>query len=128
MPKQKGFVETIIAVFVLTLGIIALFYFYKHNATQKPNAPSVETSIPTTKPTTVCTQEAKLCADGSYVAREGATCEFKACPIGTTPSPIAVKPCGGFGGESGEFACQTGYYCKYPSPMYPDASGICIKN
>lgn len=29
---------------------------------------------------TACTQEAKLCPDGSYVYREGANCEFKQCP------------------------------------------------
>ncbi len=28
----------------------------------------------------VCTMEAKLCPDGSYVGREGPKCEFKACP------------------------------------------------
>jgi len=27
-----------------------------------------------------CTQEAKLCPDGSYVSREGPNCEFSACP------------------------------------------------
>lgn len=29
---------------------------------------------------TVCTQEVKLCPDGSSVGREGPNCEFKACP------------------------------------------------
>lgn len=28
----------------------------------------------------VCTQEAKLCSDGSYVVRTGSNCEFSACP------------------------------------------------
>jgi len=28
----------------------------------------------------VCTQEAKLCPDGSYVGRSGSKCEFAACP------------------------------------------------
>ena len=27
-----------------------------------------------------CTQEAKLCPDGSYVGRTGPKCEFTACP------------------------------------------------
>ena len=27
-----------------------------------------------------CTQEAKQCADGSYVSRTGSNCEFAACP------------------------------------------------
>ncbi len=29
---------------------------------------------------TPCTQEAKLCPDGSYVGRTGPNCEFSACP------------------------------------------------
>ncbi len=28
-----------------------------------------------------CTQEAKLCPDGSYVGRQGPNCEFTACPV-----------------------------------------------
>lgn len=28
----------------------------------------------------VCTMDAKLCPDGSYVGREGPNCEFRACP------------------------------------------------
>jgi hypothetical protein len=28
----------------------------------------------------VCTLEAKLCPDGSYVGRTGPDCEFAACP------------------------------------------------
>lgn len=28
----------------------------------------------------MCTQEAKLCPDGSYVGRTGPNCEFAACP------------------------------------------------
>lgn len=34
---------------------------------------------PTPKPV-ACTQEAKLCPDGSYVGRTGPNCEFTACP------------------------------------------------
>jgi hypothetical protein len=33
----------------------------------------------------ICTMEAKLCPDGSYVGRGGPNCEFTACP---TPTPI----------------------------------------
>ncbi len=31
-----------------------------------------------------CTQEAKLCPDGSYVGRTGPNCEFTPCPTATT--------------------------------------------
>lgn len=44
---------------------------------------------PTTQQTTptACTQEAKLCSDGSFVGRTGPKCEFAPCP--TTPDPTA---------------------------------------
>lgn len=49
-----------------------------------------------TKPPTVidpiaCTQEVKLCSDGSYVSRDSANkCEFKACPKVPKPTPDPV--------------------------------------
>jgi len=38
----------------------------------------------------VCTMEAKLCPDGSYVGRTGPNCEFTPCP-GDTPEWLAIK-------------------------------------
>jgi len=38
------------------------------------------TAPTSTTPPKVCTQEAKLCSDGSYVGRTGPNCEFAACP------------------------------------------------
>lgn len=40
----------------------------------------------TTEPGTgyVCTQEAKICPDGTAVGRTGPSCEFAACPLATT--------------------------------------------
>lgn len=38
----------------------------------------------TPPPQTACTQEAKLCPDGSYVGRTGPNCEFSPCPSTTT--------------------------------------------
>jgi len=32
------------------------------------------------EPVVICTQDAKLCPDGSYVARQGPKCEFAECP------------------------------------------------
>lgn len=39
----------------------------------------VQSTIPVSSDTTVCTQDAQLCPDGSYVGRTGPKCEFK-CP------------------------------------------------
>ncbi len=37
-------------------------------------------------PTIACSQEAKLCPDGSYVSRTGPNCEYAPCPEGPTPT------------------------------------------
>ncbi len=79
MPKQIGFVETLVAIIVLALGITALYFFYNTIQKDKPNAPAVGNA------------------------------------------------CGGFAGEMGQYACTTGYYCKYPTPAIPDGQGICTK-
>lgn len=51
------------------------------DATPRCLMPESENMCPP-KPTgqTACTQEAKLCPDGSYVGRTGPNCEFAACP------------------------------------------------
>lgn len=50
----------------------------------------------TVSPDVVCTQEAKLCSDGSYVGRTGPNCEFAPCPSSNTtkpiPAPISLPP------------------------------------
>lgn len=52
--------------------------------------------------------------------------EDKPCGL-IANEPCGYKACGGFAGETGEFACPSGYYCKYPKPIYPDAQGVCVK-
>lgn len=39
---------------------------------------------------TACTEEAKICPDGSAVGRTGPKCEFAACPIPTTPPVLTA--------------------------------------
>jgi hypothetical protein len=40
---------------------------------------------------TACTQEAKLCPDGSYVGRTGINCEFATCPTPTSTTPAETS-------------------------------------
>ncbi len=49
-------------------------------------------SAPTSEPETLaCTQEARLCGDGSYVGRTGPDCSFAPCPeIKATTSPVTT--------------------------------------
>jgi len=39
-----------------------------------------------------CSQEAKLCSDGSYVSRTGPNCEFAACPAPASNQNNAIPP------------------------------------
>lgn len=39
----------------------------------------------------MCTMEAKLCPDGSYVGRTGPNCEFSACPSGNGPVSLEAR-------------------------------------
>jgi len=54
-----------------------------------------------------CTQEAKLCPDGSAVGRTGPNCEFSACP---SPNVLA-------GNCRTDRDCQDGYECIDASPV-----------
>ncbi len=54
---------------VLVLILVGGVVFYYTQA--KVSAPEVY----------VCTMDAKMCPDGSYVGRSGSNCEFTACPV-----------------------------------------------
>jgi len=75
--------------------------------TVKPKPTPVPIPIPTPIPTpnpVACTQEAKLCPDGSYVSRTGPNCEFSACPVtGSTSGNLCSGP--------GDLSCGPGYQC-----------------
>ena len=60
-------VPKIIAVWlaILFVGVLLFFIYYYLNPKEE---------------VTFCTQEAKLCPDGSYVGRSGTNCEFVKCP------------------------------------------------
>lgn len=57
---------------------------------------------------TICPQDAKMCADGSFVSRTGPSCTFAACPNGTTPPP----------------ATSTQRMCPPDAKMCPDGSFV----
>lgn len=68
----------------------------------------------------VCTADAKMCPDGSFVGRTGPRCQFAACPTGTstpnstTTQPVActmdAKMC-----PDGSFVGRTGPNCTFPA-------------
>lgn len=69
-----------------------------------------------------CTQEARICPDGTTVRRTGPNCQFPACPIVVqSPTPVPIV-CGGIKG----IICPDDLTCAFESKS-PDASGICVR-
>ena len=66
-----------------------------------------------------CTEEAKLCPDGTSVGRIGEDCEFEKCP--TSRVCLMNDDCVVFG-EEGD--CDCGCYNKDALPL--DAGGDCF--
>jgi hypothetical protein len=57
----------------------------------------------------ICTQEAKLCPDGSYVSRTGPNCEFAACPNANgAVCTQDAKQC-----PDGSYVSRTGPNCEF---------------
>ncbi len=63
-------------VVILLVAVFAGYIIY----TNWPESPTNQNTNPTSTEPVVCTMEAKLCADGSYVGRTGPKCEFAPCP------------------------------------------------
>ncbi len=89
--NKKITILTVIIVLALGGGI---YYFLVKNS-QKPIA---------------CTQEAKLCPDGSYVSRTGPNCEFSPCPDQTANWKTSVS-------------ADTGATFKYPENLPVSPAG-----
>ncbi len=69
--------NTLMLIGLVIIAVACIFLAFKKN----PPAPTGTTGAP-------CTDEAKICPDGSVVGRTGPTCEFRACPTaGTSTVP-----------------------------------------
>ena len=76
--NQKGFINIIVIIGIIILASVA-GYFIVNRQTASPPTPIA------------CTQEAKLCPDGSYVSRTGSKCEFAECPeVNPSPTPTPM--------------------------------------
>jgi hypothetical protein len=60
--------KNLLLIFIATLAIFALIFFVVKNQFLKKDSPIA------------CTEEAKICPDGSAVGRSGPLCEFAKCP------------------------------------------------
>lgn len=79
MGNQKGIAAILITVIIILTAMVAVggYVIYQKLAEQRSQP------LPS-----VCTQEAKLCSDGSYVSRAGPDCEFAACPVAAAHETI----------------------------------------
>ncbi|MCF7865303.1 MAG: hypothetical protein K9M11_02250 [Candidatus Pacebacteria bacterium] len=62
------------------------------NPSTGSNQTSQTPSNPTTPSVTACTMDARICPDGSAVGRSGPSCEFSACPGGSTSGNTTGNP------------------------------------
>lgn len=72
---------------------------------------------------TICTMDAKLCPDGSYVGRTGPNCQFVCPGPDATPSDVGSTEDGGYidieGSVESESSSDVGYYQEAPHPGIP---------
>lgn len=71
---NKGFAGPgLMILIVVIVGVAGYFVFVQKFDTQIATSPTPSDGV-------FCTQDAKLCPDGSYVGRTGPQCEFTPCP------------------------------------------------
>ncbi len=66
MKEQHIYKMILVCCFVLVLAGLLSIFLKNYHPNQEINA--------------ICSQDAKLCSDGSYVSRHGPKCEFSDCP------------------------------------------------
>jgi len=66
---------------IIILIIILLIIWGGYSYFNKNTQPTTE--IPNRTDEVMCTMDARMCPDGSYVGRQGPNCQFQMCPDGT---------------------------------------------
>lgn len=74
MKNQKGVFPPIVGIVIIVVVAIAFGGVFAYQYLATPKANNQQQNL------TACTQEAKLCPDGSSVSRTGPNCEFAECP------------------------------------------------
>lgn len=118
--RQNGFSPLIILLVIGVALVAGIGIFFSLQAT----APT--RTIPPLPIPVACTEEAKLCPDGSAVGRTGPNCEFAPCPANTGLSCTSDANC-----PSSKYACEAieGMGVVYPNNGKPPETtiikGIC---
>lgn len=81
---SKGIILPYILVGIILISLIGVGGYFLGSQKDK-------LSLPVIGGPKACTQEAKLCPDGSSVGRTGLNCEFPPCPTGNKTPPITPK-------------------------------------
>lgn len=76
--------------FIIVIAVLVTVGYIIYRARSSPVIRKYPNST-STEPV-VCTMEARLCSDGSYVGRGGPNCEFALCPATTTESVATTTP------------------------------------
>jgi len=79
-PRSNGIVVALVIVVLILIGWA--MYAGTKGSTSAPISNNPGEPV-------ICTMDAMLCPDGSYVGRIGPNCQFAACPLPTTPFPSA---------------------------------------
>lgn len=88
MNTQKGFISLILII-IIAAAVLGTGGFFLVTQIQSNTAVNSDPN-PSPDPSPIaCTQEAKLCPNGSYVSRTGPNCEFAQCP-GANPKPLPI--------------------------------------
>ena len=106
--NQKGVAPVLI---IMLLAALVLGGYLVYQQQIKPNL-------------VACTQEAKICPDGSAVSRVGPNCEFAACPTSPSPTPDETVYTEATQSASWKTYKNTKYNFTF---KYPDAQGEVIE-
>lgn len=83
-PLSKAIALTMFIV----LPIISFAFGMSYQATLQATKSGVPAVVVPTEEVVACTEEAKICPDGTSVGRSGPNCEFEKCPSTVTTSKI----------------------------------------
>lgn len=92
--EEKGFAFLAPLLIIIVLAILAAAAFFTYQKSLEVLSP--QNTIPAQNGQAACTQESKICPDGSSVSRTGANCDFADCPTvqtkETTIQQNLIKP------------------------------------